>query len=183
MIEDFPPNNNFEWPRRFKPQWPYDGSDTVSKEELKLIEEEEARYKQEYDPFQDPDWLARKHGMVCHLPKEDELFIDIDTEEQYEEFCRRYDYYCSVVNEFREATTKISVSSSGLPHRHIIVKVPGMSFDYYKRLAFQAALGDDPLRIYLNCVRVACNFEPPITFFEQKIKVNVHVEPEQDIAF
>lgn len=115
-------------------------------------------------------WAAKKDCYVV-VPRDDQLQIDIDNEEAYEYFRERLK---SLVTDFKRKGVlgKRGVfydwwaSKSGLPNRHIVVTVPDYSFEKMERIAFQFALGSDPVRETLNFRRVFAGTDPiPVVLF------------------
>lgn len=111
----------------------------------------------------------RAEGNVVSIPEEDELQIDIDTEEQYVRFCALYEIFeremkCSVhgggINRHE------TPSRSGLPNRHIRIHLP-FNVGPAERIAWQAALGSDPTRELLSLFRVLRGESDPTMLIEQ----------------
>ncbi len=103
----------------------------------------------------------------CYVlkPTNKQLFIDIDTDEQFEQFKKtlhvlRNHYVCH--REF-----EIAPSKSGLPHRHVIVNLY-QAQPLMVRIALQAALGSDPMREVLSIKRALDEEENVVIFFEKK---------------
>jgi len=88
-------------------------------------------------------------GYKIYYPENNELLIDIDTKEQYEQFKAKFS---RLVKEFEDTTYSIIVSKSGYPHQHIIVKM-GFDLNNSERIALQAILGSDPIREMLSLFR------------------------------
>ena len=126
---------------------------------------------EDWRPYTDEvreELLARieRYGYLVVVPKEDELFIDIDTEEQHEEFQNRLMRFCIEYPNTRIVSD--TPSKSGLPHRHIIVSI-GTPFESdFERVALQSCLGSDPMRELLSFVRVWNDVLKPIVFFEKE---------------
>ena len=124
-----------------------------------------SRGDDEYDALTPAEDVATKRGLVVVYPGDNELQIDIDSEEQYQEFIRRFNafecdalYPCSLL---------ITPSASGLPKRHATISCPYKRFTTVERLMWQAALNDDPFRVYLNAVRFANGDKTPSRLFEK----------------
>lgn len=101
-------------------------------------------------------------GFEIILPADNELLIDLDTEEQYQTFLKQYerlqqDYSC---------TSRVYPSKSGLPRRHVVVELY-FNMSPFQRIALQAALGSDPMRELLSFIRVM-NSDPHPTLFVEK---------------
>jgi hypothetical protein len=114
------------------------------------------------------------NGMVILFPKEDELFIDCDTEEHFRIFIENFDMLnrnllkLKPLNLGVEKRSCIEMweSKGGAPGVHIIVQLP-FNVDSTKRIAFQAALGSDPKRELLSLVRMENGDEFPTIFVEK----------------
>lgn len=93
---------------------------------------------------------ARGYEVV--FPKDNELQIDIDTEEEFATFKSQLE----MLRNHAKASTfsyETTESFSGLPHRHITVRhnySKDFFKDQHKRIAYQAALGSDVKREMLN---------------------------------
>lgn len=99
-------------------------------------------------------------------PKDDELFIDLDSESAYGNFQERFQYVKVVSDEWGSASYKTTPSKSGLPKRHVVIRVPGKVFSDYERLALQFAFGSDFIREALSAFRGACGNKNLSVFFE-----------------
>lgn len=117
--------------------------------------------QEEYDFDKNYFEIAKERGLIVRLPESNELQIDIDSEDQYQEFVRRI-YAIRENFEYREF-----ISSSGLPKRHIYIRFQDRQFTDEERLAYQAMLNDDPLRIFLNGLRLIKRIENPSRLFEK----------------
>lgn len=100
---------------------------------------------------------------VCY-PENNELFIDLDTEEQYQVFLKQWE---SLMRFEYDWTYKVSPSKSGLPRRHIRVDTD-IELSDAERIAWQAALGSDILRELLSLVRLDKQEINPTIFIEKK---------------
>jgi len=89
-------------------------------------------------------------GTTILEPSQNELFIDIDTEEDFIEFQNRL----RCLNELTAIvdTWKATPSKNGLPHRHVIVKLL-LDISDEMRIAVQAVLNSDPMREFLCTCR------------------------------
>jgi len=97
-----------------------------------------------------------EQGYEVVFPKNNELQIDIDSEEEYQIFKEQYEILCNHWGK-QSFEIKEEPSFSGLPHRHIVVTCVYMENifeDIYKRIAFQACLGSDVKREMLNLLAV-----------------------------
>lgn len=106
---------------------------------------------------------AAKEGLVVIYPKEDQLFLDIDTEEQFQEFKARWDQ----LNPFDIFKEYYSLpSNSGLPHRHIVVNLHH-KYSSIQRIAMQAILNSDCRKELISMLRIG-TYKEPIVFFQPK---------------
>ena len=90
-------------------------------------------------------------------PKPNQLFIDIDSAEQYELYKERLPMFL----EFCDAVTTERASKSGLPRRHIIVDLK-YEFSVAERLFLQMFLNSDSTREMLSFVRHQMGDKYPI---------------------
>lgn len=105
-----------------------------------------------------------KHGRSIITPKDNELLIDIDSEEDFKQFEEGIDLIQRNISEDIKITN-IHPSKSGLPRRHITVTLP---FDTtpVERIAWQAALGSDFKRELLSLIRYLRGDIKPTLFVE-----------------
>lgn len=122
--------------------------ETVSYEEMKL---------------HDLEQLAESKGMKIIFPEDDELFIDIDSIEGLVQFNKQLEVLKS--NYGSDISAKITESKSGMPHCHIIVKLP-WNVNQSERIALQAILGSDPLHELLCLMNHIKGYEKAVLFFE-----------------
>lgn len=131
---------------------------------LELKEADEEAYGARlYEEFQEQ---CKEKGLIIVLPGEKELQIDIDSEEQYKTFQRNYSAFCNMIDDSANFVVTEKISHSGLPHRHITIKLTWNVFDT-SRIALQAALGSDPMRELLSMVRVLQGIPNPTAFAEK----------------
>lgn len=113
--------------------------------------------------FRDPDTEAASFGLIAVHPMEWELQIDLDTEEDFERFVKRY----IMLEKYISCYYEEKPSKSGLPHRHITVTMNDVTCEsHWKRIALQAALGSDGNREMFNCIRTLNGDSAPSVFFE-----------------
>jgi hypothetical protein len=103
-------------------------------------------------------------GFKAVYPADNELFVDIDTDAQHEAFGRSW---AILSRDIPEATVSEHPSKSGLPCRHITVKLP-FTVTPWERIAFQGALGSDPVRELLSAMRLRNGSEPATLFCEKR---------------
>jgi hypothetical protein len=114
-----------------------------------------------YDWSKDPSLVAAERGLVVVFPKENQLQIDIDSDAQATEFRRRLDAF-PWIYEIEDKP-----SASGLPNRHVTLTIEDKTFTEVERMFWQAALNDDPLRVFLNALRYDAGVENPSRLFEK----------------
>ena len=116
-------------------------------------------------------YMARmiEEGNKIVLPADDELQVDIDDELQYANFQRCWPIFERDIGAwFMDAPTYTEAPSrSGLPSRHITVKLPFTIESPEERIAWQAALGSDPVRELLSALRSQRGDECPTLFVEK----------------
>ena len=116
-------------------------------------------------------------GYTIVYPTPYELLIDMDTEEQFKLFQQQY---VRLVRDYgSEIMMRVYPSRHGLPGRHAIVTMPFEVSDI-ERIAFQAALGSDPIRELLSLGRVRCGDVHPTLFVEKPEALQQMVVPKQD---
>jgi hypothetical protein len=118
-----------------------------------------------------PEEVAESRGLVCVFPKPNQLQIDLDSDAAYDEFNRRLNHYQKIGSMFLThlINKSVTISASGLPNRHVTLSFEeSVQFDDMHRLAYQAALGDDPLRVFLGAARIMRNVQTPFTLFEKE---------------
>lgn len=104
-------------------------------------------------------------GMVVVTPKPNQIFIDIDTEEQY----NRYNVMFGIVSKNIASVFKVydEPSPSNKPfHRHIIIELP-FDVSEMERLVYQAVLGSDSIKEFLSLLRIYAG-ELPATLLAEK---------------
>jgi hypothetical protein len=107
---------------------------------------------------------AEAEGLRVVYPTEKELQIDIDNEQSYLFFLDRK----NLVHRFIGIEDfQVSPSKSGLPRRHITVRLK-TPVTVLERICLQACLGSDRVREVLGYVRYKHNDPSPTLFFEKK---------------
>lgn len=94
-------------------------------------------------------------GYTLSQPKRNEVFLDIDSKEDFEEFLLRYENLCActdIIGKF-----EVFQSRSGGEHKHVVITL-AVAIDDGLRIAIQHALNSDPMREFLNTCRL-CNRE------------------------
>lgn len=106
----------------------------------------------------------KAEGYDVVVPKANELQIDIDSEDAYTVFLDAVGMFIA-----NGAVSHLHYdehpSRSGLPCRHITVRLP-FELDTWQRIALQAAFGSDYKRELLSCVRALRRDEYPTLFVE-----------------
>ena len=120
----------------------------------------------------DPKVVAKREGLTVHLPDDNELFIDIDSDEDlahYEEMMEVLrSIGCSVTPAIEVDSVVRSRSKSGKGW-HIRVRFE-QDVTPMERIAFQAALGSDRKRELLSILRIRLGVDrPPTIFFEPTV--------------
>lgn len=103
------------------------------------------------------------------IPADNELQIDIDSDEQYQLFQSQFSIFrreMEVVHPMKPIALTMWASRSGLPKRHILITLP-IGVTNSERIALQAALGSDPIRELLSMMRYFKGYEHPTLFCER----------------
>jgi hypothetical protein len=109
---------------------------------------------------------AEAKGCNVVLPRPNQLFIDIDTHEDFLTFFE----HRAMLDSIGEGGKVISdtPSKSGLPRRHIVLEFD-RDLDNMERVLLQAVLGSDRKRELLSWIRIRSGAsEHPTLFFEPK---------------
>jgi hypothetical protein len=113
--------------------------------------------------FEEAAVEATNLGLVIHLPRPNEVFVDFDSAEIPEAFndrileLRRYDSQIKVIK---------TRSKSGNWHVRVLFNEDQVFTDA-ERIMWQAVLGSDPVREWLAAMRVMIAVEHPSIFFEK----------------
>lgn len=113
--------------------------------------------------------IAAAEAANCQVryPAPNELFVDIDSEEDFALF----EKHLAVFREQCIAVESVDVtpSKSGLPKRHVVVRLVEPVADATQRVLFQALLGSDRLHELLSLLAIREGTTPhPTMFFEPK---------------
>ena len=140
----------------------------------------------DYSLYRNIHKAADDNNCIPVTPAEDELQLDLDSEEAWEYFQARLVNLKQDLIAIEDQNNGLGAalamplptyewwpSKSGLPKRHVIVKLPGKVFDNYERLAWQYVLGDDPVRGAMNFRRVLLGIPDPFVLFKPKEKTDV----------
>jgi hypothetical protein len=96
-------------------------------------------------------YVARSiaEGLIISLPEPNELQIDIDNQAHRDAFNRSFEILSREIGGEITVTETVSKSGTGA---HIRITLP-FALDVWQRIAWQAALGSDPVREVLSCLR------------------------------
>lgn len=103
---------------------------------------------------------------VVKVPADDELFIDIDSEEAYEQFHDLGELFDKIMPG---SVCSSTASKSGWPRQHIIVKLPRPVKDATERVLLQALLGSDLRREMLSWGAIEAGTTTVPTLFFEKV--------------
>jgi hypothetical protein len=140
-----------------------------------LAKEQEREINQVlYDVDRDPAQVAEERGLKVIFPKDNELFIDIDSKEGMVIFEKNF----LLLHKFIPSSYTKIPSQSGGDHCHIIVDMSEGIKDESVRALLQACLGSDPTRELLAYARIFYSMEIPPTclfvseeFFNERMGV------------
>lgn len=127
-----------------------------------------------YEGWDNNPWrVAGERGQVVRIPEANEVFLDLDTEEQYTQFGVQMAMLNRAMAKSNPASPAFFVlaeerpSRKGLPHRHVVVRCGRNLRSPWERLLLQAVLGSDPKREALGWARLATESRfPSSVFFE-----------------
>lgn len=108
--------------------------------------------------------IAEQKNCELMIPKENELFLDIDTIRQSDVL--KEQLFILDENGINYEKKEL-ISKSG--NKHVIITLPFNVSDSL-RVAFQAALGSDPKRELLACLRILADVEVVTVIFRPKPK-------------
>lgn len=134
----------------------------------------------EYDWDEDCYLTALTRGLVVITPKWNQIQLDLDDDKAFKEFERRFEGFqgvCSEDSPYRPdlfmgaIEQEVMASSSGFPHRHVYLTFKDVdmrhAFSDTERILLQAALNDDPLRVFLNTMRMMSGISNPSRLFRK----------------
>lgn len=113
----------------------------------------------------DPHEKAMANGWTVVEPGPRELFIDLDSEEDRNRFEARL--HRARANGMEILVRRDGPSPSGEKHRSHVVLEMDHDLTPEHRIAWQAALGSDPMRELLSLVRIRKGIPHPTVFFEK----------------
>ncbi len=114
----------------------------------------------------DPEAYAAEMKLEVVYPKDDEVFVDLDSQDAKARFLLLFDKLIMVW----DSATVLFTNSKTAGHWHAYVKIPQLKpITVQERTALQAALGSDSMREFLAVKRVRLGEERsknPSLFFE-----------------
>lgn len=93
-----------------------------------------------------------------------QLFVDLDTEEQYTLFQIQIKL---LKKHFYFKSYRVTESKQGIPHRHVVVEM-AEAYPLINRIALQACLGSDSARELMSVRRCMNQEDEVVVFFEKK---------------
>ena len=108
--------------------------------------------------------LVAKEDLIIVYPKDDELFLDLDSDKAYGLFQNQLEMLRKFMNVIN---ITVNPSKSGLPHRHVTVQL-GKDLSEAERIALQASLGSDRRCELLRYKLFLEHDEHPTLFLERK---------------
>ena len=135
---------------------------------MRYVTENDIMLAQTADPYTGEtrqEYISRveKEGRAIVMPGSNELFIDIDSEEDYDRF--QAGLSTLQTEHPKVIVTRESPSKEGHPHCHIVVSMP-FELSFLHRIAYQAALGSDNTREILSIFRAEKGDPWPTLFAE-----------------
>lgn len=112
--------------------------------------------------------VAEEKGLRVVFPEANQLQIDLDTTEAYEEFQKRFERWEWKKTHGGPPGMRVMPSVSGLPHLHVTLTFEDRKFTEVERILLQTALGSDPTREFLNAMRYFSGVKKPTRLFERK---------------
>lgn len=106
-------------------------------------------------------------GGTIREPQPNQLFLDIDSTEQYDEAMRRFRMFVHELSHEYEypPNWEETPSISGDGHWHVVITLP-FEVDIWQRIAWQSALNSDPTKELLSCFRILRGDSKPVLFAE-----------------
>lgn len=120
----------------------------------------------------DPEATAKSMGAKCKWPEPHQIFIDIDSQEAYDEFIARFYELASVTDKvlYDYAHVEEEVSRSGLPNRHITISFYRYGIPVFiteaERILLQAFFCSDAIREYIKTITYICEGRSGSVFFK-----------------
>lgn len=121
----------------------------------------------EYSRYEAAKETAASKGLVIRVPGPRELFIDIDSDAQLEQF----NAALPKLTELLPLASMVCTPSPSLvPGRyHIVLALTRDLRDVFERILLQSLLGSDPVREMLSWQRAVRGDEVPTLFFERPL--------------
>jgi hypothetical protein len=105
-----------------------------------------------------------EEGYEVIYPEDNEIQIDIDSDEQNERFLKQFEI---LEREFGYIKTISTISKNGLPGRHYRLFFK-RNLSHIERIAYQAALCSDPVKELLSIFRLERGDDYPSLLVEVK---------------
>jgi hypothetical protein len=134
---------------------------------LAEIEAYDLKMAEEYDKENNLEHCkekAAKLGLEVKIANDKQLFIDIDTEHNWDQFSHQIEL---LKTKMTIESMTVTPSKDGLPHRHVVIEMP-FELPPIGRVALQACLGSDPTRELLSTFRAIKGEEGVSVFFEKE---------------
>ena len=112
--------------------------------------------------FESAKTAAKDKGLEILLPKSNELFIDLDSNADFNLFKELLEIF----KQYEDVENHTFTNSSRPGHRHAIVRL-NRTVTEFERIAFQAMLGSDRKREVLGYARIKSGEPHPTLFFEK----------------
>ena len=108
--------------------------------------------------------IAEEFGCSVVFPEDNEVQLDIDTQEQRDFVYERI----RELKEWEKIIVSQTESKKGHPHYHICIKFPNHKFTPMERIGIQAVMGSDCVREWLNTLRYINGDSQPSCLFERR---------------
>ena len=125
------------------------------------------------DATSDPEAKAEEEGKRLRRPKPDELFIDLDTVDQFHQF----QVLKAVLDEIHQTTLPVSITPSFTEgHRHVVVRF-ARRLEPVERVAYELALGSDRKRGLLGLHQIENGYPDDASVFFERL--HHPIEPDR----
>lgn len=121
-------------------------------------------FKPAYDPTTNPIVVAAAKNQVPVLPRENELQLDLDTDEQFARFKEGLDLLMQLGVKASYSCTPSKTAG----HKHVTVALDVTLETPMERILLQAALGSDPRREIYSWYRARLKSHITTVFFENE---------------
>jgi hypothetical protein len=123
----------------------------------------------EYNRYEAAKGAALAKGLEIRVPNARELFLDIDSVEQWVAYQKMMPKLCECL--VLEGMPVVTPSPSGGPHRcHIVITLARDLQSPFERIMLQSLLGSDPMREILSWQRAMRGDKVPTLFFEKPVR-------------